>query len=205
MAVFSIAYKATMANEGGYRNVSYDKGGETYKGIARNYNPSWAGWKIIDQVKKSRKLKTGDYIQSAQLDALVANFYEVNYWNKNRLGEIKNQSLATLCFDIVVQHGKGPGSVINTGLQSIEKIAAPNSITSDSLRIMNKAPMPAYNAIALQRVKYINTLALGPDQAPVLARAKSFFTKFVDDMRDVASVVPFWWVLGAGFFFIVTF
>ncbi|MEO5681460.1 MAG: glycosyl hydrolase 108 family protein [Chitinophagaceae bacterium] len=197
MAVFSVAYGNTMSNEGGYRNVSYDKGGETYKGVARNYNPSWAGWAIIDQVKKTRKLKTGDYIKSSTLDNLVASFYLGNYWNKNKLGEIKNQSLATLCFDIVVQHGKGPGSVINTGLQSIERISAPNSVTADSVRVMNKAPQASYNAIIAQRLTYINSLSLGPDQQPVLARAKSFLTKYAGDF---ASAVPWYWVMGSGFF-----
>jgi hypothetical protein len=45
------AYKATCKFEGGYANDKNDTGGETYKGIARNYWPKWAGWKTVDASK----------------------------------------------------------------------------------------------------------------------------------------------------------
>ena len=51
MADFRTAYYLTMGHEGGYNNDPDDVGGETYKGIARNYHASWEGWKIVDMYK----------------------------------------------------------------------------------------------------------------------------------------------------------
>ena len=40
-----IVFKA----EGFYSNDIDDSGGETLYGIARNKNPKWLGWKIVDE------------------------------------------------------------------------------------------------------------------------------------------------------------
>lgn len=48
---FLKAYSIVMKIEGGYSNDSTDRGGETYKGIARKKNPSWPGWKLVDALK----------------------------------------------------------------------------------------------------------------------------------------------------------
>ena len=45
----------TLETEGYYVNDPSDSGGETYCGIARNSNPKWQGWKIVDK----HKLNTG--------------------------------------------------------------------------------------------------------------------------------------------------
>lgn len=46
---FLKSYDILIKHEGGYVNDPDDKGGETYKGIARKFNPDWKGWKIIDK------------------------------------------------------------------------------------------------------------------------------------------------------------
>ncbi len=193
MANFLTAYNATMNNEGGYRNVSYDKGGETYKGIARNYHPDWPGWSIVDSYKQTHTLKTGAIINDTRLDGLVMSFYQDSFWTPANLANVNNQSLANLCFDIVVQHGRGP-TVINKGLVLLETIPVINKVTADSVRVMNKYPQNAYNNIVQQRIDYINSLSLGPDQAGVLARAKSFLNKYVAVAATGAGII-------AGFFF----
>lgn len=53
MANFKIALDKVLSREGGYINDPDDKGGETYKGISRKYNPDWKGWRIIDNTKKN--------------------------------------------------------------------------------------------------------------------------------------------------------
>ena len=42
MAEFSEAFTQTAAHEGGYSNDPLDRGGETYRGIARVHHPDWA-------------------------------------------------------------------------------------------------------------------------------------------------------------------
>ena len=55
MASFKAQYNELIKREGNYHSGviggKVDKGGETYRGIARKYNPDWAGWKIIDSLK----------------------------------------------------------------------------------------------------------------------------------------------------------
>jgi lysozyme family protein len=66
--------------EGEYSNDKDDPGGETYKGISRNMNKDFEGWKIIDGYKGRKNypelLKTDDKLQS-----LVMDFYKKNYWD----------------------------------------------------------------------------------------------------------------------------
>ena len=66
--------------EGEYSNDKNDPGGETYKGISRNMNKDFEGWKIIDSYKGRKNypelLKIDDKLQS-----LVMDFYKKNYWD----------------------------------------------------------------------------------------------------------------------------
>lgn len=99
MANFNEAFDITMGHEGGYTNDPDDAGGETYRGIARNYHPHWSGWNIIDDTKPN--------IDNAQLDPYVRNFYEDKFWDINRLDEFKSQAIANEMFDTGVNMGVG--------------------------------------------------------------------------------------------------
>jgi len=78
---FVKAYNNLIGAEGGYANVKEDAGKETYKGISRKYHPKWAGWKIIDSLKKKpgfpKNLKN-----SRSLEKQTRLFYYNNYWKK---------------------------------------------------------------------------------------------------------------------------
>ena len=106
MANFEEAYYKTMGHEGGYVNDPHDAGGETYKGIARKYNPSWSGWQIIDGHKNSSyfpsSLDTDDDLQDS-----VHRFYKSNYWDVNRLDEVRSQAVGEEMFDTGVNMGIG--------------------------------------------------------------------------------------------------
>lgn len=153
MANFNITYNNTLTHEGGYvspevANKIGDSGGETYKGIARNPNPSWPGWKIIDEYKRGNSawytysgvryfgLKHGSYIPSKELDALHAKYIKTNFWDVNRLDEVKNQSLAQFLFDI--GYGSGPG-VAATHIQTVLGITADGKIGEKSIKAINSA------------------------------------------------------------------
>lgn len=93
---FEEAFSATMSREGGYRlhNVKGDRGGLTYAGIARNFNPGWPGWAYIDRGEQPPT-------------ALVRTFYRENYWDAIRGDELP-PSIAHTIFDFAV-NSSAPG------------------------------------------------------------------------------------------------
>lgn len=95
MAEFLPAYEAMIKNEGGYvlHNVSGDRGGMTYAGIARNMNPQWSGWSIIDAGGEPHA-------------EMVRAFYRANFWNTIRGDELVHQSTAQSIFDFHVNTGR---------------------------------------------------------------------------------------------------
>lgn len=98
-----------MNHEGGYANNPRDTGGETYKGIARNFWPKWPGWQNIDLIKlnygvEADKInKAGE--QNAELQTHVLGFYKANFWDVLKLDEITNEALAVELFDTGVNCG----------------------------------------------------------------------------------------------------
>lgn len=116
MAQFGLAYDITCANEGGYSNDPVDNGGETWRGIARNKNPNWGGWPVIDDLKRATgfpsTLKT-----AAQLDVDARAFYKSRYWDALLLDNVNNQDVADKLFDIAVNCGVGfAGKALQRGL-----------------------------------------------------------------------------------------
>ena len=94
MADFAPAYEAMIRNEGGYvlHDVPGDRGGQTYAGIARNMNPRWPGWALIDR--------------SQDVPAqLVREFYKVSYWDPIQGDRITSQVIAQTIFDFHVNAG----------------------------------------------------------------------------------------------------
>src|SRR5690242_13832319 len=107
MASFTAAYAILAPNEGGYRNVPYDRGGETYRGIARNYHPEWSGWAFIDAYKaKHGSIPAGTIFQELEPD--VMNFVQGIFWTKVHGDQISNQALANMVLDFCYQSGYGP-------------------------------------------------------------------------------------------------
>ena len=167
MADFKPAYLRTLVWESGYGIIPGDDGGETYMGISRKYNQQFPGWAIIDKYKKEAggKIKHNTrFKKDTVLEEMVYNFYLLEYWSRKARGnEIKNQQVAELVYDMVVNHGAG-ARVINSGLMSLGatiqmvisngKKKPVNKITNDSLNYMNAMPAQAYAAIWKARDLY---------------------------------------------------
>lgn len=108
MANFERAYLKTAAFEGGYANHPNDKGGETYKGIARTMWPAWGGWKIIDRYKESplsSKAMSKVLAGNIELDDMVEEFYRAHFWKPIMGDEITNQLVAENIYDFGVNSG----------------------------------------------------------------------------------------------------
>ena len=79
---FAEALSSVMGSEGGYADLQGDKGGETYKGIARNFHQDWQGWGIIDEYKIKFPNNFKEHLVTDHiLQNFVILFYKQNYWD----------------------------------------------------------------------------------------------------------------------------
>lgn len=104
MADFNKSFSHVMKWEGGYVNDPDDIGGETYKGISRKYWPEWSGWSVVDMMKNERGFPQS-LDDNNELQDLIKEFYQVNFWNRIRGNEIINQDIAEDIFDFAVNAG----------------------------------------------------------------------------------------------------
>ena len=131
MADFKIAYKKTGGFEGGWNYVKGDRGGETYKGVARNFFPRWAGWKIVDSKKP---LKHNQVIKDKMLDDLVYMFYKTEFWDVLGADKIEDQTIANTLYDFGVNAGYGR-SIKN--LQQTLKLPITGKINNELINAIN--------------------------------------------------------------------
>ncbi len=110
MADFNEAYQHTSGIEGGYADDPTDRGGETYRGIARKWYPAWPGWKIVDSFKTLTEQPNPNFLQLLAVDEplhkLVRDFYKTEYWDSLRCYAIDSQAIATELFDTAVNMSK---------------------------------------------------------------------------------------------------
>lgn len=97
-ASFLEAYRYVRQWEGNYSNHPRDRGGETYGGITRRYNPEWYGWRYI-----KRTMKRHQVADSAEF--WVQDYY-LNIWVSEGFYKLKNQEVANYLFDTRVHLGK---------------------------------------------------------------------------------------------------
>ena len=116
MADFQAAHKIVMVHEGGYADHPNDKGGETYKGIARKRHPHWGGWKIIDKYKGLPNFEKA-LEEDRALQTLVVTFYKNTFWDTLGLNDVNNQEIAVELYDTGVNMGPGiAGRFLQTAL-----------------------------------------------------------------------------------------
>lgn len=128
-ADFLIAYLRTSINEGLWNKVKGDKGGETWKGIARLIHPNWEGWILIDFIKQGINFpekfikKDVDKLNkllnaSEKLELLVRKFYKTEFWDKFRGDELMIQIVANPIYDSAVNYG--PTRAISLAQKSLK-------------------------------------------------------------------------------------
>lgn len=107
----------TLETEGGYVDDKLDAGGETYCGIARNSNPNWQGWKIVD---KHKPLKWNQKIQDSELERLVIEIYDSKYYQPIKADSIDSDMIRTHLYDMGVN--AGTGAAVKLLQKSINKV-----------------------------------------------------------------------------------
>lgn len=168
MSDFITAYKKTLSAEGGYANVSADRGGETYKGITRKFYGDWLGWPIIDKAKSSgafpKNLK-----DSTLLEVLVEKFYRDEFWIKHRIALIESQAIAEELFDTAVNCGQKTAimflqealNLCNQNQKLLRDISVDGNIGPNTARAVNTFPTDRLNVLfgvmnLLQGERYLN-------------------------------------------------
>lgn len=175
MANFDKAFSLTLSAEGGYANDEQDKGGETYKGIARNFNADWDGWKIIDNLKKDTKNFPKNLDSDSSLQSYVKQIYKKKYWDVNNIDNITNQDIANELFDTGVNQGVKTSAIylqqalnlLNKNQQSYKDLLLDGAIGNITLSVINnhpnqKAVLKTMNI--LQGKKYIEICEKNPEQ-----------------------------------------
>lgn len=128
MADFKPVYKKVLQFEGGYVNDPNDHGGETFAGIARAGNPKWAGWPIIDRIKRrydlSKKAEikkmNGELFANDELMKQHILHSKKTFWDSVRGDEIKNQKLAEFIFDFFWGSPKYALKVIKESVKTVK-------------------------------------------------------------------------------------
>jgi lysozyme family protein len=139
---FKMAMGHSMKVEGLYADDDNDSGGETWKGIARNFHKSWAGWQIID----AQKVKLGLHFTVAalnkallaepNLDALVWTFYKIQFWDTWRGDEVAKVSpdLALEMFDTGVNMGTGRAvGFLQRALNVLDRNSMPDLVVDGAI------------------------------------------------------------------------
>ncbi len=201
MASFEAYYPKLLTAEGGYASADYaakngDKGGETYLGIARNYNKDWAGWPLIDAYKKKNGVpKWNSKIKDPEIDRLAKETSKKIYWDKLKLDQVKNQSLAEYIMDF------GFNSGLATPVKAVQELLGLKKdgvIGGDTINKINAADQKKlFTDLQDYRIKFVSNIkTLKPDVIQgLIKRAKSFAFDNKETINTVAKTV------GLGFFF----
>lgn len=172
MGNYQISFKLTGNIEGGYANDPNDRGGETYKGIARKIDSKWTGWSVIDSIKKKVGTPASAIDKEAAtnelLQASVSTYYKVNYWDVLNLDGINDQRICSKLYDIGVNMGTGRSglfvqrclNVMNRNGTTFSDLKLDGQIGAKTVAIINSLPTSDLYMLwklinALQGEKYI--------------------------------------------------
>jgi lysozyme family protein len=175
MADFRTSYAIVRQNEGGYANNPNDRGGETYKGIARKFWEAWQGWKIIDSYKPFIKNFEAKLEEDEPLQAHVFAFFKANFWNQLRLDDVNSQEIANELFDTAVNmsvHTAGEFlqrslNVLNINQKLFSDLLVDGKIGQKTIAALNSYPSPTRMLKVLnclQGAKYVGICEANPSQ-----------------------------------------
>lgn len=157
MADFETALKIVLNHEGGFVNNPLDPGGATNYGISSRTLASYSHQPVsLDQIK-------GMTLEEA------AQIYRNLFWDDLHLGEIENQVLANIVFDLSVL--LGPSLIIRT-IQENLNIPADSILGSQTLLAINKYIDSGWLSLKILlevQKKMVDICSKIPAQSPFLA------------------------------------
>ena len=103
---FEAILEKTLCHEGGYIHDKDDRGGETYKGIARKFHSKWSGWKMIDTLKKNKSAFPQNLSLHLPLQVSVEDFYKNTFWLPLKCHKISSFEIRMELFDTAVNVGQ---------------------------------------------------------------------------------------------------
>ena len=133
---FGQALARVLKAEGGYVNHPGDNGGETFKGIARNFYPKWSGWIIVDSYADKEEA-----VIDTKLQKLVEDFYFNFYWYKLKCSDMHNEFIAEMLFNFAINMGK---KQVVKKLQRILNVKADGIIGMHTLAALNSREPQAF-------------------------------------------------------------
>lgn len=174
MADFNTAFGITMGHEGAWVDDKDDRGGETYRGIARNFWPKWEGWGIIDE-KKHYTPFPNNLKGNSELDNFVKQFYKREFWNTAHLDDVHDQDIANEIFDTAVNMGPKTArrmlqkalNLLNRNQKDYRDLTVDGVIGPETLGALNgnRRPKNVLKALnGLQFMRYVKIVKRNPDQ-----------------------------------------
>lgn len=205
MANFEKIYPTIEKYEGYYVNDPLDPGGETYGGVARNYNPNWAGWAIIDSYKKLHgPIPYNFRIPDPKLDALVKSRAK-QYFNNIYGDSIKSDSIATIAMQVYWGTSEGIKQVVQQAAKNLgANIALDNVFGGQTLKFINTLPQEQlYNEMKRLYVDYFTRLGYGqPEYAAGWLNRVKYVLSVTDQFIKSEGKNITYLLIGAGILFL---
>lgn len=162
---FLKAYNHIRKWEGNYSNLPYDKGGETYAGITKNFNQNWEGWDELEKFKKDSVICWNQYI--TKMEPHVINYY-FDKWMNEGYYLIKDPMVANYVFDY-----RNSGNVAIKHIQQVliyhgQKIKVTKTMNKETINAINNVnPIIFVTHLQEVRKEFYNGVA---DRNPELER-----------------------------------
>jgi lysozyme family protein len=178
MAEFDEAFALTSAHEGGYANDPVDRGGETYRGIARVHHPDWPGWKRIDAQRGTPGFPKG-LNADRTLQANVKALYKSSYWDRFKGDDLPDQAVANELYDTAVNMGvrravrflQSSLNLLNRDQRDYEDLVVDGWFGAKSLQALKSFLKKDRDSVALvklmniqQGARYVEIMAGDPSQ-----------------------------------------
>ena len=135
MASFNAAFKHILEQEGGWQltNNPDDRGGMTFAGITRRWNPDWTGWKLIDQ---------GASEANEDLHERTRWLYLEKYWKPLRLDMVNDLGIALDIFSCCVLSSQRKAVILT---QIAVKVKPDGVIGPKTIEAINKMSLELWD------------------------------------------------------------